>query len=453
MSEVKAHLGDGGRGGAEGLPVRYLTAAIPGTGGRIKERPDDFLVEEIPAYEPCGSGEHLYLFVEKRNYSTLHVARLLADHFGVRRDAVGMAGLKDKFAVTRQLFSVHTPGKGPDDFPAFSHDGVVIHWVDRHTNKLRRGHLRGNRFIIRIRGVDPSRVVLAYRSLTVLGRGGVPNRIGEQRFGHMRNNHMVGLALVRGDWQGVLDTLLGPSTLRTDAQVEGRKLYAEGKFAEAIDAFPRSLHTERRVLAALARGAKPKGAVTAIERVQRSFYLTALQSAVFNRVLEHRLETSTESGGGIAALHAGDLAFKHDSGAVFPVREGDDAAELIGRAAAFEISPSGPMWGHRMARAAGKTDEVEVAALAEFGLTPESLADHAAKSWDPEPGERRPLRIPLTQPDVEGGVDEHGPYVKCVFELPRGSFATTVMEEVMKCGGGGWVVEGEQELEEDGAPG
>src|SRR5690606_17358918 len=122
----------------------YLTAAIPGAGGRLKVRPEDFLVEEIPAYEPSGEGEHIYLFVEKRNHSTMHVVRLLADHFGVRRDAVGFAGLKDKFAVTRQLFSVHVPGRRPSDFPAFERPGIVVHWADLHANKLRRGHLKGN---------------------------------------------------------------------------------------------------------------------------------------------------------------------------------------------------------------------------------------------------------------------------------------------------------------------
>jgi tRNA pseudouridine13 synthase len=415
----------------EGLGEFFLTAEVPGTGGVIKQRPEDFLVEEIPAYEPSGEGEHIYLFVEKTNLATLHVVRMLAEHFGVRRDAVGVAGLKDKLAVTRQLFSIHTPGKGPKDFPAFERPGVVIHWADRHTNKLRRGHLQGNRFIIRIRGVDPSRVVLAHRSLALLARLGVPNRIGVQRFGHLQNNHLVGLALVKGDHQRVIDELLGPSGRFPGSQAEARAHYAAGRYIEALEGFPRSLHSERRVLAALARGAKPKNAIGAIERVPLSFYITALQSAVFNLVLERRLRTQPEEGGGIGSLHAGDLAFKHDSGAVFPVTAEPDA-DLPARLAAFELSPSGPMWGHRMMRATGRTDEVELAALAEMGLTPDDLNAYAARAYDTEPGERRPLRVRLTQPDIEAGMDEHGAYIKCVFELPRGAFATTVMEEIMK---------------------
>lgn len=409
----------------------YLTASIPGIGGRIKLRTDDFLVEEIPAYEPCGEGEHIYLFVEKTNLSTMHVVRMLADHFGVKREAVGFAGLKDKLAVTRQVFSVHTPGRKSEDFPAFSQPRVTVHWVDRHTNKLRRGHLKGNRFIIRVREVEPSRVVHAARALAMLAKLGVPNRIGEQRFGHLQNNHLVGRGLLLHDHQAVLDALLGPSAARPEAQADGRRLYSEGRFSEAMDAFPRSLHGERRVLAALARGDKPKRAVYALERSAQSFYLTAFQSAVFNAVLDRRM--AERGPAGIASLVEGDLAFKHDSGAVFPIGAAEAVDDSIqGRLTGLEISPSGPMWGARMTRAGAAIDAMEVEELARLGVSVQNLAEFAERSREPLSGERRSLRVPLLYPDVEAGVDEHGSYIKCVFELPRGSFATTVMREVMK---------------------
>src|SRR5262245_7615155 len=102
-------------------PAVYLTQDIPGVGGVLRESPEDFFVEELPLYEPCGSGEHIYLFVEKRNMSTVQMIRLLARHFGIGEESVGYAGLKDKRAVTRQVVSIHVPGKKPADFPAFEH--------------------------------------------------------------------------------------------------------------------------------------------------------------------------------------------------------------------------------------------------------------------------------------------------------------------------------------------
>src|SRR3954469_15654714 len=118
-------------------PALYLTADLPPLGGWIKERPEDFLVDEQPAYQPCGEGEHLYLFVEKRGLSTLRAARILAQHFVVHERAVGHAGLKDKRAVTRQVFSVHIPGKRLENFPELRHERMGVLWADYHTNKLR----------------------------------------------------------------------------------------------------------------------------------------------------------------------------------------------------------------------------------------------------------------------------------------------------------------------------
>jgi tRNA pseudouridine13 synthase len=260
-------------------PSTYCSTNIPGTGGLIKARPEDFLVEELPAYEPAGSGEHIYLFIEKRNLTTSDVVRKLATHFNVRRDAIGFAGLKDRFAVTRQLFSVHTPGKKPADFPAMSFPGIVVHWTDLHQNKLRRGHLLGNRFVIRIREVDPGKVVHALKTLRLLNTQGAPNRVGEQRFGVLGRNHEIGRALLARDAQAAADALLGlPSDPERcpPSHRESRRLYHEGKFNEAIDAAPRSMHAERRGLAVLARGGTPAGVVRSLERFEQSFFVSAL---------------------------------------------------------------------------------------------------------------------------------------------------------------------------------
>jgi tRNA pseudouridine13 synthase len=114
------------------------------------------------------------------------------------------------------------------------------------------------------------------------------------------------------------------------------------------------------------------------------------------------------------------------------------------RVARFEISPSGPMWGPEMVRAAGDVDRVEVDALAALGVRVDDLA--AAQTTGVSlPGERRPLRVPLTFPEVEGGMDEHGPFVRVAFDLPRGAFATSVLREIMKpeVAGGEGVLEDE----------
>lgn len=320
--------------------TRYLTAEIAGIGGTIRQRPEDFLVDEIPLYQPAGEGEHVYLFVQKRDMSTSELLGVIAKHFGVQRRAVGYAGQKDTHAVTRQLVSVHVPGKQAEDFPMLQHERVQVLWADQHLNKLRVGHLAGNRFSIRIRDVKATDVVAASRVLRRLEREGVPNRFGPQRFGVVCRNHVVGKCLILQDWNGAVRALLEPSA-HSEAHREARRAFAEGKLTDSIILFGPGV--ERRVLAALVRGESHERAIRGLESKDLRFFLNAFQSAVFNAVVDQRT-----AAGSLGALHAGDVAVKHANGAPFTVdmatAELEDTRE---RLAAFEISPSGPMWGDR----------------------------------------------------------------------------------------------------------
>lgn len=406
----------------------FVTAEVPGIGGRLKERQDDFSVEEIPAYLPSGEGEHVYLFVEKRGLSTSQLVFALSKHFGVPRGAIGYAGMKDKNAVTRQLISVHTPGRTFRDFPDIMNDRVVVLNAAMHTNKLRLGHLRGNRFSIKVRGVRMTDVVKARRVLDTMSRHGAANYVGEQRFGALLNNHLLGRATLKGDWKAALDIMVGPDPMFPRHNPEARAHYAQGNFTAALDAFPPACRHERVALHALERGDNLKRAVLSVDIDQRRFWFSALQSAVFNRVLARRVEAGTW-----AALQAGDIAMKRENNAAFPV---DDAViadpATAARVASLDISPSGPIWGTKMMRASGATDEIERAALAEMGVEIRDLSQAVTYLGDSMVGARRPLRIAVEHPEVEGGIDEHGDFVRLGFTLPAGAFATVVLREIMK---------------------
>jgi len=422
-------------------PEVYLTAEFAGTGGVIKQRVDDFIVEELPAYEPCGSGEHIYIFVQKVGMSTSHLVEVIARHFGVRTGDVGFAGMKDKRAVTRQVISIHVPGKKPEDFPTLLHESVQVLWADLHTNKLRRGHLAGNRFAIKVRSTPINGVLHAKKSLDKLGATGVPNRAGEQRFGMLGNNHLIGRDLLLGRWKEACDELLGPAAGRQqpgaadpEFQKVSRMLYAEGRYADAMHRLSREADTERLVMRALADGAAYETALRRMSGLQWDFFLTSLQSAIFNAVLDQRLKD-----GSLGVLAAGDIAFKHDNGACFTIDEATAAdGTTAERLASLAISPTGPMWGLDMLRPAGATLAREQAALAALGLCEADFAAYKAREAgvprgrDALHGTRRALRIPMQYPEVEAGSDDFGTFIKCSFELPPGGFATTVLQEVMK---------------------
>src|SRR5205823_856394 len=157
-------------------PPPYLTANLHGIGGRIKSVPEDFEVEEVPAYEPCGRGEHLFLWVEKRGLGAEYFVRQVARRLDVVPGEVGTAGLKDRHAVTRQMVSV--PARAEARLAQLDGDGIRLLRASRHGNKLRPGHLRGNRFRVLVRDPDPGAARRLPPLLERLSRLGLPNFYG-----------------------------------------------------------------------------------------------------------------------------------------------------------------------------------------------------------------------------------------------------------------------------------
>jgi tRNA pseudouridine13 synthase len=408
--------------------LAYFTADVPGIGGVIKQRVEDFLVDEQSLYPPSGSGEHVMLFVERAGLTTTEVAHRLSTSFRVRRNDIGFAGMKDKQAVTRQHFTVRmTDEQLRDGLPRLEPARIKVLWLERHDSKLRRGHLAGNRFVIRIRQVDATAVIRVRQMLKVIAAGGVPNYIGEQRFGYRGDNHTLGRLLMKRDYQGMLDLMLGgPTELDYDASRASRVAYDKRDYAKAISLLPRSSRTERTALDALRQGKSARDAVMMIDGQQRDFLISAAQSAMFNAVLDHRIRQ-----GMFSTLLPGDLALFDGKHSFFAVDE--DAADKDnapdGRMATMDVSPSGPMWGSEMTRPAGVPLEWELKALHDFGLSEEALTKIEGARLS---GTRRPTRVKLENVEVAGGVDEHGSFVKLAFTLGRGSFATVVLREIMK---------------------
>ncbi len=161
----------------------------PVLSARIRSTPEDFFVEELPGFEPSGAGEHLLLTIEKRGLTTPAVAKRLATWAGIAEVDVGYAGLKDRHAVTRQRFSVRLPKKVAPDITALVGDDASLRVLEshRHSRKLPRGALAGNRFTLVLRDVVGERDAIEQR-LMAIASGGLPNYFGEQRFGRGGSN-------------------------------------------------------------------------------------------------------------------------------------------------------------------------------------------------------------------------------------------------------------------------
>ncbi len=318
---------------------------------RIRTEPEDFRVEELPLYPPSGEGEHTFVRVEKRLVTTEEVASALARAAGVGARDVGYAGRKDRLAVATQWLSV--PRLDPQRALDLRLEGVRVLEATLHGHKLRTGQLRGNRFEIAVRGVDDEAREAARAKLAEIGRVGMANVFGSQRFGRAGRNVEMGARLLRGE-------------------------------------------------------------IVLKDRRKARFAISALQSAVFNDVLAARPT-------GIGEFEFGDIAVLHGSGGQFLI---EDVEREQPRAAAFEISPTGPIFGNRVIEPAGEVALREKAALELRGIC---LADLRPPSGIRLRGARRTLRV---RPDNARMRDFPGGFW-LEFELPPGSYATVLIQAVL----------------------
>lgn len=292
-------------------PTPRQLAAWPGLGGTLRTSPEDFVVEEVPAYLPVGAGDHLYLWLQKRDCAAPALLRCLAQALGVRERDVGVAGAKDAAAVTRQWVSVpraaQTRLETPEAQGAFAAAGVTVLAAKLHGNKLRCGHLRGNRFALTVRGVDVARAEASLvPMLEALRSRGLANFYGPQRFGRDGQNVARGLAWLAGR-----------------------------------------------------RPAPHRG-------VERRFLGSAVQSAAFNDHLAARL-----ADGLLHRVLDGELMQVVRSGGPFWA---DDPAVEQARYASREVVPTGPMFGPQMRAPRGEAGAREQATRERAGLGPEVFA-------------------------------------------------------------------------------
>jgi tRNA pseudouridine13 synthase len=182
------------------LPVEppIATIDLPGTLGGIGDSPEDFVVDEVPLYAFSGEGEHLYVRVQKRRLTTRDAVRAIADAAGVPANEIGTAGMKDKHAVTSQWLSLPARRAKPPSEWLLSESLSVLEST-RHSNKLRTGHLAGNRFRIRITGVDADAPTRATAIVERIRERGIPNYFGAQRFGRRGSGLGDAMAFVLGE--------------------------------------------------------------------------------------------------------------------------------------------------------------------------------------------------------------------------------------------------------------
>jgi len=336
------------------MPVWPYVYGSPTGTGVIRNQPEDFIVHEHLSFEPSGSGEHVFLKIEKIGENTEFVARQLARFANVRQRDIGYAGLKDRHAVTTQWFSIWLPGKADLDWNLLNSDQLKVIDNVRHARKLKRGVLSANSFQITISDWqgDAEKTVA---QLQAIKANGLANYYGEQRFGYQGQNINKALAMFAGAKVG---------------------------------------------------------------REQRSLYLSAARSYLFNQLLASRVSLNNWDQALTGDTYVFDL-----SHSCFRSEQPD--TEILRRLHANEIHATGVLWGKGEADVSGDALELEKAVINAFPELAQGLVNSEVIR------NRRALRVNV--PDLSWRFATNQTLI-LNFTLPAGCYATALLREIINNG-------------------
>jgi len=338
----------------------------------FRQTPRDFVVEEIPLYEFSKEGEHLIMFIRKKNLSTAEMVGIIARYLNIKNKEIGYAGLKDKHAMTKQYISLHK--KYEDDMEKFTHESIKIISKTYHTNKIRIGHLKGNRFYIKLKKVNPTTAKKIDEAIRNIEKNGMPNFFGYQRFGNDGNNHILGEKLAKGE-------------------AKERNPRIKKLLINAYQSHLFNLWLSRRL------------EINSLVRSFEADELVSLLNMPVNEIKKLKKQSHPFK------LIDGDIMEHYPHGRLF---EFDGSEHDFDRFNARDISVTGLLCGKKTKLALGMARDIE-------------------KDFDDEINIDGARRYAWVYPsDIEGRFNQQEAQYEMNFTLPKGSYATVLIEEIAK---------------------
>lgn len=407
----------------------FITENKP-TGGKIRQKNEDFYVEEVPLQQPTGEGQNTWIQIEKNGRTTLDVVLDMAKVMHISRKRTGFAGMKDRSAITRQWLCISniTPEELPD-FNELLHNVEILNIIPSQ-KKLRMGQLKGNKFKLNIRDTNnpDEDVAIAEDVLEQLKITGVPNYYGYQRFGEVRSTtHLVGKCLVEGDIKKAVDTYIGnPNEEEHNIHYEARKLYDEGNIQQAYDMMPKSMRYEKSMIRVLLDAKRKHGklvekdyinAIESLPKPLKRMFVNAYESYLFNKIVNERAKI------GVNKYYPGDIIIDEDERWIHDINE-DIIQEQLDN---FTLNPTAPLIGSKVPLAEGAEGKIERQVMLNEGIKKEEFECPKTPKLGSH-GIRRSVRFKIEDTNVtklDDGI--------CVeFFIPRGCYATAVLREIIK---------------------
>jgi len=256
----------------------------------IKQIPEDFVVREIFEKQPqkegwkSEDGAYVWCDLTKRNYDLFRCIKILASRLGVSPKRFGYAGTKDKRAITTQKISVwNVPIERLKEIHL---KDIELSNFEEKRERINLGDLKANEFDITVRDIGPAEKRVIEKNVDKIRKNGFVNYFGEQRFGMRGDTHLVGKAILKNNLKEAVWLYLTHEGSESDAITEFRKRLREsGDVRQGLRECPRMLRNEIILMNHLA--SKPNDYAGALRRLPKKFRMMlvhAYQSYLWNEM-------------------------------------------------------------------------------------------------------------------------------------------------------------------------
>ena len=389
---------------------------------KLKRLPEDFQVDELSQVTPT-SGEFALYRLTKQSIGTPEVINAVVERWKIPRRRISYGGLKDKHALTTQFVTVSHGPKKP-----LSQNSFELQYLGQVDRPFTAADIDGNRFTIVLRNMTAEAVELAQSAAEDVRRDGLPNYFDDQRFGSLGySGDWIAREWCLGNWERTLWLALAdPHPDDRSGEKKQKTLLRDlwGRWAECKKALDRS--HRRSIVTFLADKESAgklidfRGAFCNVNVDLRGLYLSAFQSALWNRMLDRRLRTN--------AATESIIPFELKSGPVCFVTSPSSPAESDNAPLEDEL----PLPSARGKLDEGPTLDLINSVVAEEGLEKRQLrVKYPRDSFFSKSSRKTVIAIPELQFEVsDDELYSKRKKVTLAFDLPRGSYATILVKRL-----------------------
>jgi len=384
---------------------------------KLKQRPDDFRVEEFASVTPTKSGNYAFYRLEKRGWTTPDALAIVRQRWKIDSRRLSFGGLKDRHAHTIQYLTIHN---GPER--NLAHDTFTLTFIGRLPHEYTSEQIRANGFVVTLRGLSSLDLARIEAALPEVAELGVPNYFDDQRFGSVIEGHsFVAKEMVLGRFEEALRlALVAPYEHdREQAKREKSILNAHWKDWPACRfKLPRG-HARDIVDFLVHQPEDFRGACARLQPDLQGLYLAAWQSHLWNRMLSRWLSDRIPIDQHAAIrLKTGDVLMPRSLSA--DVRAEWENLTLPLPSARLKFDPDASWAG------------VVLAIMEEEGVPLHEMRIKGMRQPFFSKGERI-ARVPVTNLSWTAREDEFNRAQQAIelkFELPRGCYATMIVKRL-----------------------